>query len=121
MPTKKNTASKKPTKAFGNKTRFVLELPQELSAAQVVEEARKNGIAIAENHVHNIRSIARSRARKGSPRPTAPRVRSAASAASPSSSYAKHEALLIEAVVHVGLAKARDLLDRLRAQVKKGL
>jgi hypothetical protein len=34
---------------------------------------------------------------------------------------ASHEAQFVEAAIHVGLAKASDLLDRLRARLKSGL
>ncbi|MEY4513442.1 MAG: hypothetical protein RLZZ450_5564, partial [Pseudomonadota bacterium] len=39
---------KKTTKPYGNKTKFVLGLSRDLSAKQVVEEAKKNGITITE-------------------------------------------------------------------------
>jgi hypothetical protein len=56
---KKNT-----TKPYGNKTKFVLGLSRDLSAKQVVDEAKKNGIAITEAHVYKIRSTAKT---KGKP------------------------------------------------------
>jgi hypothetical protein len=122
---KKNSASnptgKPVAKPFGSKTKFVLSLSQDLSAKQVVEQAKKSGFTIAEGHVHNIRSMAKMKARKTSlagVRP--PRSREAASPEAASGRYANHEALLIEAAIHVGLAKASDLLDRLRAHVKSG-
>lgn len=49
------------TKPYGNKTKFVLGLPRELSAKQVVEEAKKQGIAITEAHVYKIRSTAKAK------------------------------------------------------------
>lgn len=49
------------TKPYGNKTKFVLGLPRDLSAKEVVEEAKKNGIAITEAHVYKIRSTAKAK------------------------------------------------------------
>lgn len=49
------------TKPYGNKTNFVLGLPRDLSAKQVVDEAKKNGITITEAHVYKIRSTAKTK------------------------------------------------------------
>lgn len=49
------------TKPYGNKTKFVLGLPRDLSAKQVVDEAKKNGITITEAHVYKIRSTAKTK------------------------------------------------------------
>jgi hypothetical protein len=49
------------TKPYGNKTKFVLGLPRDLSAKEVVEEAKKNGITITEAHVYKIRSTAKAK------------------------------------------------------------
>jgi hypothetical protein len=180
---KKKTA----TKTYGNKTKFVLGLSRDLSAKQVVEEAKKNGIAITEAHVYKIRSTAKNKAPKssgkaapaarGAARPVASgsqskrdfvlsfgpdtkaseilrkakeqgiglskaylyTIRSAggasqkrgpkaagaggrvASVVRGATSLAAHEAQFVEAAIHVGLAKASDLLDRLRARLKSGL
>jgi hypothetical protein len=58
---KKKTAAK----TYGNKTKFVLGLPRDLSAKQVVDEAKKQGITITEAHVYKIRSTAKSKGPKG--------------------------------------------------------
>jgi len=55
---------KKTTKPYGNKTKFVLGLPRDLSAKEVVEEAKKNGITITEAHVYKIRSTAKAKGGK---------------------------------------------------------
>ena len=60
---------KKTTKPYGNKTKFVLGLSRDLSAKQVVEEAKKNGITITEAHVYKIRSTAKAKGGKGAGRP----------------------------------------------------
>jgi hypothetical protein len=179
---KKKTA----TKTYGNKTKFVLGLSRDLSAKQVVDEAKKNGITITEAHVYKIRSTAKGKASapkakggasraagKPGPKPSGDgqskrdfvlgfgpdtkasdilkkakeqgiglskaylytirsaggasqkRGRSAAggrgkvaSAGRAVSSFASHEAQFVEAAVHVGLAKAGELLDRLRARLR---
>jgi hypothetical protein len=49
------------TKPYGNKTKFVLGLPRDLSAKQVVDEAKKQGITITEAHVYKIRSTAKAK------------------------------------------------------------
>jgi hypothetical protein len=180
---KKKTA----TKTYGNKTKFVLGLSRDLSAKQVVDEAKKNGIAITEAHVYKIRSTAKGKANapkanKGRPAASKPgpkpssasgqskrdfvlsfgpdtkaseilkkakdagiglskaylyTIRSAggasqkrgrpagsvtrakvASAGRAVASFAGHEAQFVEASIQLGLAKASELLDRLRARLK---
>ena len=54
-------AKKKTTKPYGNKTKFVMGLPRDLSAKQVVEKAKQQGITITEAHVYKIRSTAKSK------------------------------------------------------------
>jgi hypothetical protein len=50
-------ASKKKTaKPYGNKTSFVMSLPRDLPAKQVVDQAKKAGLVISEAHVYKIRS-----------------------------------------------------------------
>ena len=51
-------------KTYGNKTKFVLGLSRDLSAEQVVDEAKKAGIAITEAHVYKIRSTAKAKGPK---------------------------------------------------------
>jgi hypothetical protein len=49
-------AKKKTAKPYGNKTSFVMNLPRDLPAKQVVEQAKKAGLVISEAHVYKIRS-----------------------------------------------------------------
>jgi hypothetical protein len=49
-------AKKKTAKPYGNKTKFVMGLPRDLPAKQVVEKAKQQGIVISEAHVYKIRS-----------------------------------------------------------------
>jgi type III secretion system FlhB-like substrate exporter len=175
---KKKTA----TKTYGNKTKFVLGLPRDLSAKQVVDEAKKQGITITEAHVYKIRSTAKTKGPKGAAGRGAAAKGNAKAGASGSLSkrdfvlsfgtdtkaseilrkakeagiglskaylytirsaggasqkrgrrgagapvkaagrgrggFASHEAAFIESAIDMGLAKAADLLDRLRARLK---
>jgi len=180
---KKKTA----TKTYGNKTKFVLGLPREMSAKQVVDEAKKQGITITEAHVYKIRSTAKAKGPKGAaPKASASKasskatgggsgamskrdfvlsfgpdtkaseilrkakeagiglskaylytIRSAggasqkrgrrgatpapvgkASAPRARGGFASHEAQFIESAIDLGLSKAADLLERLRARLK---
>jgi hypothetical protein len=177
------SAAKPAGKTYGNKTKFVLGLPREISAKQVVDEAKKNGIAITEAHVYKIRSTAKNKLPKaGKSAASASRgssggsvskrdfvlsfgpdtkaseilrkakeqgiglskaylytIRSAggssqkrggrvaagggrvAAAVRSAGAFANHEAQFIDSAIHVGLAKASELLDRLRARLKSGL
>jgi hypothetical protein len=89
MAAKKKTAEKK---TYGNKTKFVLGLPRDMSAKQVVAEGKKQGIVLSEAHVYKIRSTAKT---KGVSAPVGKRGRAAkapagkASAASAASAAAK--------------------------------
>ncbi|MET0285618.1 MAG: hypothetical protein ABW352_14145 [Polyangiales bacterium] len=69
------------TKPYGNKTKFVLGLSRDLSAKQVVDEAKKNGITITEAHVYKIRSTAKTKG-KGATKATKGRRGAAKSAGS---------------------------------------
>jgi hypothetical protein len=176
---KKKTA----TKTYGNKTKFVLGLPRDMSAKQVVDEAKKQGITITEAHVYKIRSTAKAKGPKGAgAKGAAPKGSSKASASGSLSKrdfvlsfgpdtkaseilrkakeagiglskaylytirsaggasqkrgrrgasapvksgaararggFASHEAAFIESAIDMGLSKAADLLDRLRARLK---
>jgi hypothetical protein len=69
------------TKPYGNKTKFVLGLARDLSAKEVVEEAKKNGITITEAHVYKIRSTAKAKGKgPGKGERTGTRGRAAAAA-----------------------------------------
>jgi len=174
-------AKKKTTKPYGNKTKFVMGLPRDLSAKQVVEKAKQQGITITEAHVYKIRSTAKSKpagktagkpgrppksARSGSdglskrdfvlsfgPETPASEIlkkakeqglglskaylytirsssgsagkRGAAGAraagARMRASVSSLEGQFIDAAIDMGLAKAGELLERLRARLKEGL
>lgn len=58
-------AKKKATKEYGSKTNFVMGLPRDLSAKDVVKQAKAQGIVISEAHVYKIRSTNKDKARPG--------------------------------------------------------
>jgi hypothetical protein len=170
-------AKKKTTKPYGNKTKFVMGLPRDLSAKQVVEKAKQNGITITEAHVYKIRSTAKSKpAGKAPGKPGRPpkssspgdltglskrefvlrfgpetpaseilkkakeaglglskaylyTIRSSNGSSQKrgggggkgSASIYSLESQFIVAAIDMGLSKASELLERLRARLKQGL
>lgn len=89
MAAKKKKTTSKP---YGNKTKFVLGLARDLSAKQVVDEAKKNGITITEAHVYKIRSTAKTKG-KSTPKATKGR-RGAAKSAAADNGLSKREFVL---------------------------
>lgn len=77
-------------KTYGNKTKFVLGLSRDLSAKQVVDEAKKAGIAITEAHVYKIRSTAKAK----TPKAGKSAGRASASKGATSSSQSKRDFVL---------------------------
>jgi hypothetical protein len=66
---KKSTAAKSP---YGTKTAFVMGLPREMSAREVVAKGKAQGIKLSEAHVYKIRSTSKSpSAKKGAKGPAA--------------------------------------------------
>ena len=58
-------AKKKTGKVYGSKTQFVMSLPHEVSAKDVVARAKAKGLALTEAHVYKIRSTNKSKGAKG--------------------------------------------------------
>jgi hypothetical protein len=54
-------AKKKTGKVYGSKTQFVMSLPHEVSAKDVVARAKAKGLALTEAHVYKIRSTNKSK------------------------------------------------------------
>lgn len=63
MPRKKKVNGAEPKKM--TKVDFVRSLPSDLSAAEVVDRAKKEGITLTTKHVHVMRSNDRARAKRG--------------------------------------------------------
>lgn len=132
--TKKTSDTETTTKgSAGTKTAFVLSLPVDMPASAVVSKAADAGLKIREKYVYNIRAAARQRVAGGSlprkkpgPKPGTKTVSkpAAAPAALPSglastASSSAVEARFLDAALDLGLARASELLDRLRAKLKK--
>lgn len=49
-------AKKKATKVYGSKTSFVMGLPRDMSAKEVIKRAKAQGLTLSEAHVYKIRS-----------------------------------------------------------------
>jgi hypothetical protein len=58
VASKKRTAKREGSGKFGEKANFIRSLPAELSPKEVVEEAKKRGLAVTVNHVYAIRAKA---------------------------------------------------------------
>ncbi len=90
-----------------NKTQFVLNLPEQMSARDVVEEGKKQGITLSEKYVYVIRSNARKPgAAVGVGRG---RGRAAAAGAPSRAAAGPLEAQLRSAIAELGLARARQV------------
>jgi hypothetical protein len=100
-------AKKKTAKPYGNKTKFVMGLPRDLPAKQVVEKAKQQGIVISEAHVYKIRSTNKGKGGPGNLRsasaakgsaskatPAGPKGAKSASRASSSSGSSKRDFVL---------------------------
>ncbi len=56
-------AKKKATKVYGSKTSFVMGLPRDMSAKEVIKRAKAQGLALSEAHVYKIRSTNKDKAK----------------------------------------------------------
>lgn len=135
IKTKKPSDTETKTKPTGGtKTGFVLSLPVEMPASAVVAKAAESGIKIREKYVYNIRAAARQRAaggnlprKKPGPKPGAKAAKKTQAAAPVSlasglvsaAASSAVEARFLDAALDLGLARASELLDRLRAKLKK--
>lgn len=143
-PDTTSTPTKAPsTSKHGSKTAFVLSQPVDVPAAQVVAKAAALGLKIREKYVYNIRATARQKSGqphvRQKPGPKPGNKRSAALAGSGTTaapaqlgpapgqaprqatraeSQSSVEARFVEIALDVGLARATDLLERLRTRVK---
>ncbi len=110
-------AKKKRSSPFGAKAEFVRSMPPGMPAAQIVEEAKKQGLTLTPGHIYNIRAAEKRKAAKvadgsestvvAAPR----RGRPAASAASGNNGSAKLEAELRRIIAELGLARARAVMS----------
>ncbi|MBI4699829.1 MAG: hypothetical protein HY744_01460 [Deltaproteobacteria bacterium] len=92
-------------------------------ASQIVERARAAGIKLSIAHVYSIRTAARARAKtRGLKAPAAPPARSVAKPIRPVSRPAPRigslEERYVDLCLDMGLARAGELLGRLRERVR---
>ena len=124
-------ASKKKS-ARGSKTEFVMSLPLDVPAKDVVAKAKKAGITITSGHVSNIRSVAKSKAKpklgrpkgstnstnkiKGQRRPGRPKGSSSSSSTRASSSSAERS--FRQHVIELGVGRAEELIDQVKRTIR---
>lgn len=122
MPKKK--ASPKNSTPAPSKTAFVLGLPHDMPASEVVSKGQEAGISLTDQYVYTIRSL--HRAKSGEPSVRAPRgakrgrkpASSVEAAPKAAKGSATVEAQFVELALDVGLARAESLLSRLRSKAK---
>ena len=109
-------ATKKKASKFGAKAEFVRSTPRTMSAKDVVEAAKKKGIALTENYVYTVRSgSGASKTSKGKAGPKPGRKGKAASA---SLEMSPAEAQLRSAIADLGLVRASEILEGVKATIK---
>jgi hypothetical protein len=127
MPKKKTSTSAKKNSAETksiNKTAFVLELPADMSAKEVIDKGKAAGIKLTDRYVYSIRSKAK--VRGGTPgrrgRPRGARGKSTAlSGRQTGGGGAALESRFFDVALDLGLSKAESLLSSLRARVKQAI
>lgn len=123
MP-KKKTSKKSAAESSKsiNKTAFVLELPADMSAKEVIDKGKAAGIKLTDRYVYSIRSKAKVRGgtpgRRGRPRGTG---KSAVLGSGRGGSGGGLESRFFDVALDLGLSKAENLLSSLRARVKQAI
>jgi len=102
-------ASKKNTPKKMTKTSFVLSLPTNMPAAEVVEKAKAEGVKLDVKYVYNIRATAR--AKGGTKKVTPKKNIAGAPSSSAKNASGSSEATFRRLVIDLGLARAKSLLD----------
>jgi type III secretion system FlhB-like substrate exporter len=107
----------KPSASSGQSKRdFVLSFGPDTKASEILKKAKDAGIGLSKAYLYTIRSAGGASQKRGRP---AGSVRAkAVSAGRAVTNFAGHEAQFVEASIQLGLAKAGELLDRLRARLK---
>jgi hypothetical protein len=128
MPKKKSSTSAKKNAADNsksiNKTAFVLELPADMSAKEVIDKGKAAGIKLTDRYVYSIRSKAKVRGgnpgRRGRPRGTGNKDGTLVGRGQSGSAGAL-ESRFFDVALDLGLSKAESLLSSLRARVKQAI
>jgi hypothetical protein len=127
MPKKKSTGSA-PAETLVSKTQFVLDIPVNTPAEEVVSKAAESGLAISKGYVYSIR--ARSKAGKGGGKKRPGRPSNASkgvaaaepkSASTGSSTGPRGSALdlqLVNMIAEIGLVRAEEVLKNVRAKFR---
>jgi len=126
MPKKKTSTSAKKNSAENksiNKTAFVLELPADMSAKEVIDKGKAAGIKLTDRYVYSIRSKAK--VRGGTPgrrgRPRGARGKATALSGRQTAGGGALESRFFDVALDLGLSKAESLLSSLRARVKQAI
>ena len=110
---------------ISSKRTFVLSLPGDLPAADVIKRAKAEGMKLTTNYVYKIRSRGAAASSRSATigRAPAPTIklgkRGAASIARSAASNGAHDEHFVSLVLDVGLARAAALLERVRARVQE--
>ena len=130
MASKKKTSSsaKKSTAESAksiNKTAFVLELPADMSAKEVIDKGKAAGIKLTDRYVYSIRSKAKVRGgtpgRRGRPRGAGGKLALTGSGRGQGAANGGLESRFFDVALDLGLSKAEALLSNLRARVKQAI
>lgn len=97
-----------------NKTAFVLDLGNDMSAADVIARAKKAGFKITDRYVYSVRSKAKMQKANGQPRRGLGRP---PKSASNSHSRTTAEQQFTDLILDIGLARATKLLENVRRAV----
>jgi hypothetical protein len=107
-------ASKKTAAKNANKSAFVRALPATMPAKEAVEKAKAAGITLDAKYVYNIRASARTASKTN--RVVKSETRATKASSSPSSNGI--ERIFINAALELGLARAGEILENVRAKLK---
>jgi hypothetical protein len=93
-----------------NKAAFIRSLPEGMSASEIVDRARQQGMMLTPGYIYKVRSIARS----GNDRQR-PLDESGNGGATGAGLTGTAEAQLVQLVLYLGLHRTEELLNRLRS------
>jgi hypothetical protein len=116
---KKASVVAQPTpKKPANKTAFVLSLPRDIPAAEVMKRAKAQGIELTDKYVYNIRASARSAAKKKTSVARAASVVASKKPVAAAKVEASAEELLKALAASIGVRKALAILEEQMAAVR---
>jgi hypothetical protein len=106
-----------------SKTKYVLSLPKALTAAEVVEKAKGDGISLTAKYVYNIRGQAKGAKKKAraAKKPVATTTVAKVVAKAPVRATPRtgsSEERFVDLVLDIGLARSTELLSKIKERVK---